>query len=45
VVSNALSVNKKLEIFYWDNNNWISNENKILQVREIVSAKFINANA
>lgn len=44
VVSNALNTNKKLDIYYWDNNNWISNENKILQVREIVSAKFINAN-
>lgn len=44
VVSNALSANKKLEIFYWNGGYWISNENKILQVREIVSAKFLNPN-
>lgn len=44
VVSNTLSANKKLEIFYWNGGDWISNENKILQIREIVSARFINVN-
>lgn len=44
VVSNALNDKRKLEIFYWINNVWTTNENKRLQVREIISGKFINSN-
>lgn len=42
VLSNALSKNKKLDIFYWEKNGWISNENKSLKAQEIISARFHN---
>lgn len=40
VLSNALNKNKKLEIFYWENNKWVSNENMVLKLEEITSARF-----
>ena len=44
VVSNALSDEKrKLEIFYYQDNEWINDKNEILQVVRIESAKFIKS--
>lgn len=40
VVSNALNYRKKLQIFYYLDGQWINNENRRLQVREIISARF-----
>ncbi|RYD56778.1 MAG: DUF3883 domain-containing protein [Sphingobacteriales bacterium] len=41
VVSYALDDNKrKLEIFYWSQNEWINNAGNVLKVDEITSARF-----
>lgn len=40
IVSNALNKNKKLDIFYFEN-NWVNKDSDIIKPREIVSAKFI----
>ena len=41
VVSNVLNiVNRKLDIFYFENKQWISNENISLTAKEVISARF-----
>jgi hypothetical protein len=43
IVSNALSEARKVEIFYWKNDCWISNDNKVLNVEPIEYARFYMA--
>jgi len=40
VLDNALNKNKKLHIFYWENEGWISNDNDTLWAEKIISARF-----
>ncbi|HEY5537002.1 MAG TPA: DUF3883 domain-containing protein [Ignavibacteria bacterium] len=45
IVSNVLNeVMRKLEIYYWDKDKWISNENKMLEIQEKTSAICISKN-